>query len=82
MAIPILWRTTKERYNLQGEVCPECDRVVFPPRRLCPYCGRNNESLAAMKDAVREVAMHEDTTNFHFSFVLPRNVEMSAAGDD
>lgn len=73
MAIPVLWRTTKERYSLQGEVCPECERVVFPPRRLCPYCGR-------------EAHVHTEKTSYEFSFMLPQNrsqnVELSAAGDD
>ena len=72
MGIPILRRTNKERYSLLGEVCPECDRVVFPPRRLCPYCGRENE-------------MHQPEvagTQYNFSFVLPQHVELSAAGDD
>jgi uncharacterized OB-fold protein len=72
MGIPILWRTTKERYSLQGEVCPECERIVFPPRRLCPYCGREHEVEAFKADEAR----------YEFSFVMPRNVEMSAVGDD
>ena len=69
MAIPVLWRTTKERYSLQGEVCPECERVVFPPRRLCPYCGREAHEQRAK-------------TNYGFSFMLPQHVELRAAGDD
>jgi uncharacterized OB-fold protein len=76
MAIPILWRTTKERYSLQGEVCPECERVVFPPRRLCPYCGRAHEVHEAKEEKTQEALRYE------FSFVLPTNVEFSAAGDD
>ena len=72
MAIPILWRTTKERYSLQGEVCPECERTVFPPRRLCPYCGRAHEAQVT----------EEEKNEMRFSFVLPRNMQMSAAGDD
>jgi uncharacterized OB-fold protein len=70
MAIPVLWRTTKQRYNLQGEVCPECERLVFPPRRLCPYCGR--ESNAPV----------EETKGYEFSFMLPHTAKLSAAGDD
>lgn len=70
MAIPILWRTTKERYSLQGERCPECERVVFPPRRLCPYCG----CAAEQQEATEK--------RYDFSFVLPANVELSVAGDD
>ena len=70
MAIPILWRTTKERYSLRGEVCPECDRLVFPPRRLCPYCGCESHE--------REV----DEKQYDFTFVMPQGLELSAAGDD
>lgn len=81
MAIPILWRTTKERYSLQGEVCPECDKVVFPPRRLCPYCGRQAGTAAP----------EAETKRYGYSFVLPHAFEgreghavlaLSAAGDD
>jgi hypothetical protein len=74
MAIPIMWRTTKERYNLQGEKCPECSRVVFPPRRLCPYCSCTSDQHTA-EDAMREYA-------FVLPTLLPTNVEFSAAGDD
>lgn len=70
MAIPILWRTKRERYSLQGEVCPECERVVFPPRRLCPYCGREAD------------APEVESKQYEYSFLLPQSVEMSAAGDD
>jgi uncharacterized OB-fold protein len=71
MAIPILWRTTKERYSLQGEKCPECERVVFPPRRLCPYCGREQQIESVEKEP-----------QYGYSFVLPSGVQMNAAGDD
>jgi hypothetical protein len=75
MAIPIMWRTTKERYSLQSDKCPACTRMVFPPRRLCPYCGCESDKHGA-----------EEQT-FEFAFVLPTNVEFStvefsAGGDD
>jgi predicted amidophosphoribosyltransferase len=38
MAIPNLWRTKKQRYSLQGDVCVHCARAVFPPREVCPHC--------------------------------------------
>ncbi|HQY90377.1 MAG: zinc ribbon domain-containing protein [Caldilinea sp.] len=38
MAIPNMWRTKKQRYSLQGEVCNHCERAVFPPRQVCPHC--------------------------------------------
>jgi hypothetical protein len=40
MAVPILWRNKQQRYSLEGDICPVCDRAVFPPRQLCPYCSR------------------------------------------
>ena len=71
MAIPILWRTKKERYSLQSEVCPECERAVFPPRRLCPYCGREAEAHKVERKA------------YDYSFLLPQTAELIVtAGDD
>jgi len=39
MAIPNMWRTKKQRYSLQGEICPTCTSAIFPPRSVCPHCG-------------------------------------------
>ncbi|MEX1020980.1 MAG: zinc ribbon domain-containing protein [Litorilinea sp.] len=47
MAVPILWRNRKQRYSLEGEVCPACERAVFPPRQVCPYCSRAARSQEA-----------------------------------
>ncbi len=33
------WRLKKQRYALQGEVCPHCSVKIFPPRDICPDCG-------------------------------------------
>jgi len=33
------WRMQKIRYQLVGERCPECG-PIFPPRDVCPKCGR------------------------------------------
>lgn len=40
MEISRHWRLKRQRYALVGEVCPHCDRKIFPPRDLCPDCGR------------------------------------------
>ncbi len=32
------WRLNPQRYQLVGEVCPNCDGKIFPPRDVCPYC--------------------------------------------
>jgi uncharacterized OB-fold protein len=38
MNIASAWRTKKQRYSLQGEVCPDCHQAIFPPRDVCPHC--------------------------------------------
>lgn len=38
MSIPTLWRTTGQRYQLAGEICPACSEYIFPPRDVCPHC--------------------------------------------
>jgi len=40
MEIPRHWRLKKQRYNLIGEVCPHCSAKIFPPRDVCPQCGK------------------------------------------
>ncbi len=40
MDIPRNWRLRKQRYSLIGEVCPHCDAKIFPPRDVCPQCGK------------------------------------------
>jgi len=34
------WRLRQQRYALVGEVCPHCQVKIFPPRDICPDCGR------------------------------------------
>ena len=40
MDIPRNWRLKKQRYSLVGEVCPHCSAKIFPPRDVCPQCGK------------------------------------------
>jgi len=39
MEIARHWRLKKQRYALQGEICPHCEAKIFPPRDICPQCG-------------------------------------------
>ena len=39
------WRLRQQRYALVGEVCPNCDQRIFPPRDLCPDCGEEAREL-------------------------------------
>jgi len=38
MQVASYWRTTRQRLNLVGEVCPRCGAKLFPPRDVCPKC--------------------------------------------
>ncbi|HQZ54855.1 MAG TPA: Zn-ribbon domain-containing OB-fold protein [Thermoflexales bacterium] len=38
MEVARYWRTTRQRYQLVGEVCPNCKGKIFPPRDVCPTC--------------------------------------------
>ena len=39
------WRLKKQRYGLVGEVCPHCEHKIFPPRDICPDCGKEARDL-------------------------------------
>jgi uncharacterized OB-fold protein len=39
------WRLKKQRYALIGEVCENCDAKLFPPRDICPECGKEAKTL-------------------------------------
>ena len=45
MEIPRHWRLKQQRYSLVGEVCPHCDYKIFPPRDVCPNCGKEAKDL-------------------------------------
>jgi hypothetical protein len=42
VAIPRFWREIQSRYNLIGTKCGNCGKVDFPPRAVCPDCGRKS----------------------------------------
>ena len=74
MAVPNLWRTKKQRYSLQGEMCPACSQAVFPPREICPHCGR---SMHETQGAKLQDALYGFTL-----MTLPAQAAMPVAGDD
>lgn len=45
MEIPRHWRLRKQRYSMMGEVCPHCQAKLFPPRDVCPECGKEAKNL-------------------------------------
>ena len=42
MAVPRFWREIQSRYNLVGTRCGNCGTLDFPPRTVCPKCGRKS----------------------------------------
>ncbi len=42
MAVPRFWREIGSRYNLIGSKCGNCGKLDFPPRAVCPDCGRRS----------------------------------------
>ena len=38
MPSPRYWREIPARYRLEGVRCTECEKVIFPKRRVCPSC--------------------------------------------
>lgn len=34
------WRLRGPRYRLEGEQCEHCHANIFPPRDVCPECGK------------------------------------------
>ena len=75
MAIPNVWRTKKQRYSLQGDVCVHCERAVFPPREVCPHCHKPMQAHSAVL---------QQPTTLHFAFAAaPAQPSLVAVvGDD
>jgi uncharacterized OB-fold protein len=34
-----LWRRAHEYLMLRGLKCRRCGRIIYPPKRACPFCG-------------------------------------------
>ena len=81
MVVPVMWRTQKQRYSLQAEVCTQCSNAVFPPRAVCPYC------MAPMRAHIvveKSGPMQQDSKGREFVYAIPAalNRVATAAGDD
>ena len=70
MAIPRFWREIPSRYNLIGTKCGNCGKVDFPPRAVCPVCGRKSVGkmhrlrLGGKGKVVTYTVIHEDPAQF------------------
>ncbi len=81
MVVPVMWRTQKQRYSLQAEVCPHCTSAVFPPRAVCPYC---KQPMAAEHGPRAQQPVGAAAQGREFVYALPAGlpVGVPAAGDD
>lgn len=48
MRIAQNWRLNGQRYALKAVRCESCNRVIFPPREVCPACAEKNAQVAAV----------------------------------
>ena len=33
------WREYPQRYRLEASSCDDCEKILYPPRLVCPACG-------------------------------------------
>jgi uncharacterized protein len=50
MSSPKYWREMPQRYRFEAKKCIKCDKVMFPPRIVCPACGSRNFADAPLND--------------------------------
>jgi uncharacterized OB-fold protein len=74
MAVPNLWRTKKQRYSLQGDVCVYCERTVFPPREVCPHC---HKPMQVQAGQIQPAQVH-----FAFAATTAQPSLVAVVGDD
>ncbi len=44
------WREMPQRYRLEASKCKKCERVLFPPRLVCPKCGGRTFDAVKLAD--------------------------------
>ena len=57
------WRLKAQRYQLVGEVCPNCNGKIFPPRDVCPYCADHEVQPTFKFSGLGEVFSHSTVHN-------------------
>jgi uncharacterized OB-fold protein len=40
------WRLNGQRYAMKGVRCEKCEKNIFPPREVCPYCQKAAQDAA------------------------------------
>jgi uncharacterized OB-fold protein len=44
------WREIPQRYRLEAGKCAGCGKVSFPPRSVCPKCGKTEFETTVLPD--------------------------------
>ena len=57
------WRLRAQRYQLVGEVCPNCQEKIFPPRDVCPHCAEKATQPTFQFSGRGEVYSHTTVHN-------------------
>ncbi len=78
MPIPRFWREIKQRYKGIGSVCKNCEKMYFPPRKICPECRRESfqnmepVELDGRGEVVTYTEIHEPHTEFdkHSPYIM------------
>lgn len=93
MAVPELWRTTRQRYSMRAEICPHCEEAIFPPRAVCPHCRRemrmsiqrntNVPAMAPVREFIYGLPVSVSASvNSAIHAAMQSGVQLVAAGDD
>jgi uncharacterized OB-fold protein len=44
------WREIPQRYRMEAGKCTGCGEIQFPPRRICPECGKRDFETVTLAD--------------------------------
>ncbi len=70
MATPRFWREIPSRYNMLGTKCGNCGSLDFPPRSVCPKCGRKSigkmtkQKLSGKGNVISFTTVHDAPSQF------------------
>jgi hypothetical protein len=82
MAVPVLWRTQKQRYALQATTCRHCASTVFPARSVCPYCKQPMALRIQTQQPAQAREFVYPVPAALAQSVLPQAALVAVAGDD
>lgn len=59
MEVSRYWRLQSQRYNLTGEICPNCSKKTLHKRAVCPHCAGETKAAPVMQVEVPAYPMFE-----------------------